>query len=453
MDTGLTNGVTYYYQVSAVNGAGEGPRSAEVSATPATPPSPPEDLAATPGDAWIRLSWEAPSSDGGSPIIGYRIYRGTASGAESFLIELGSLLAWTDTSAANGVTYFYQVRAFNAVGEGPSSLEVSAMPIGPTAPAQILSLTATAGTGRVTLAWERPPDGGSPIRNYYIYRGTTPGGESYYGAVGTVLAYSDTDVNDGVTYYYRVSAVNAVGEGPLSPEVSATPYVPNTPPEASFTVTPSSGDTSTMFTVDASSSFDVEDPTVALQVRWDWESDENPDTSWSNVKTAEHRYTTPGTYAIDLFVKDTGGLISSITVVIMVTAPPVVDTTKPMVTIATPANGSIVTSSTVTLSGSASDDVAVQTVELSTDETTWILATGTTSWSGTLTLAEGMNTIYVRATDTSGNVATTSIGITVQTTVQAPQGLDPMAIGLVAAAVVGVAAGATVLVLRKRRKA
>jgi len=36
-DGGLTNGVTYYYAVAAVNGMGEGPRSAPVSATPKEP--------------------------------------------------------------------------------------------------------------------------------------------------------------------------------------------------------------------------------------------------------------------------------------------------------------------------------------------------------------------------------------------------------------------------------
>src|SRR5207302_9318939 len=35
VDSGLANGVTYYYEVSAVNSAGESPLSPEVSATPA----------------------------------------------------------------------------------------------------------------------------------------------------------------------------------------------------------------------------------------------------------------------------------------------------------------------------------------------------------------------------------------------------------------------------------
>ncbi|MFQ6012415.1 MAG: hypothetical protein ACE5LS_02050, partial [Thermoplasmata archaeon] len=53
-------------------------------------------------------------------------------------------------------------------------------------------------------------------------------------------------------------------------------------------------------------------------------------------------------------------------------------------------------------------------VELSTDGTSWVRATGTTSWSGTMTLAEGANTIYARATDTAGNTETATIAVTVE---------------------------------------
>ena len=46
-DLGLTNGITYYYQVSALTAAGEGPRSSQVAATPRTQPSAARNLVAT----------------------------------------------------------------------------------------------------------------------------------------------------------------------------------------------------------------------------------------------------------------------------------------------------------------------------------------------------------------------------------------------------------------------
>ena len=41
--------------------------------------------------------------------------------------------------------------------------------------------------------------------------------------MGNVTSYDDNALTNGTTYYYQVSAVNAIGEGPRSNEVSATP--------------------------------------------------------------------------------------------------------------------------------------------------------------------------------------------------------------------------------------
>src|SRR5205809_6414337 len=95
----MTNGVTYYYQVSAVSNVGEGPRSNEASATPTAPSGPPgapQGLVATAGDATVTLTWSAPSSNGGSPITNYRIYRGTASDGETLKATIGNVLTYTD---------------------------------------------------------------------------------------------------------------------------------------------------------------------------------------------------------------------------------------------------------------------------------------------------------------------------------------------------------------------
>ena len=247
IDLTVTNGVTYFYQVSATNAAGEGPRSNEASATPnppATVPDAPTALGATAGDGTIALVWSPPGSDGGSLITNYRIYRGTTSGGESLLTEIGNVLAYTDSGLANGVTYYYQVSAVNAVGEGPRSNEASATPTAPaTVPGAPRNLQATAGDGHVTLNWQAPAsDGGSPILLYSIYRGTSPGGESLLITVPVVTTYTDATVTNGVTYYYQVTATNAIGEGPRSNEVSATPSAPATPPGAPQGLSATPGD-------------------------------------------------------------------------------------------------------------------------------------------------------------------------------------------------------------------
>src|SRR5205807_2047982 len=264
-DSAVTNGVPYYYQVSAVNSPGEGAKSNEASATPNAPPPPPSppsaptNLVATAGNAQVGLTWQAPGSNGGSPITNYKLYRGLAPGSETLLTTVGAVTSYTDTAVTNGVTYYYQVSAVNSVGEGPRSNEASAPPCPPLPPhlpppASKL-LVATAGNAQVGLTWQAPgSNGGSPITNYKIYRGTASGGETLVATIGNQLSYSDGGLTNGVTYYYQVSAVNNAGEGPRSNEASATPTAPATPPDAPQGLGATAGDATVTLTWSAPSS-------------------------------------------------------------------------------------------------------------------------------------------------------------------------------------------------------
>jgi acid phosphatase type 7 len=97
----------------------------------------------------------------------------------------------------------------------------------PPAPAQAPaapSLRVSSSNRVVRLSWTAAADGGAPISGYNLYRGTTRGHErlrKHLGAMTT--AYRDRSVTNGRKYYYRLAAVNNVGEGALSREVSATP--------------------------------------------------------------------------------------------------------------------------------------------------------------------------------------------------------------------------------------
>jgi len=94
--------------------------------------------------------------------------------------------------------------------------------------------------------------------------------------------------------------------------------VVGTNPVASFSVLPTSGDTSTDFAFDASGSSDAEDLLAGLQVRWDWENDGTWDTLWTGSKTANHQFLVAGDYTVRLEVKDSSGLISSTTMTVVV---------------------------------------------------------------------------------------------------------------------------------------
>jgi parallel beta-helix repeat protein len=237
-DTNVMNDVTYYYKVSAKNTIGEGALSLEVSATPKktieqSVPSYPRNFKATSGDKYVHLTWDLPLFDGNTSITTYRIYRGTTSRGKILLIQLGNITKYNDTNVTNGITYYYEVSAKNAIGEGPRSNEIIATPnssagkLNQTIPSYPQNLRACAGNKFVNLSWKAPlNDGNSTILNYSIYKGLTSGNQKCCSIIGNILFFNDTNVTNDVTYYYRVSVTNAIGEGPLSSEVHAKPTKP-----------------------------------------------------------------------------------------------------------------------------------------------------------------------------------------------------------------------------------
>jgi len=101
----------------------------------------------------------------------------------------------------------------------------------PGAPSAPTGLTATPIGRSIQLTWGLPADGGSPIITYLIYRGTASGSANEpIGESSQSLSFTDAAVVPGTTYYYRVTAVNALGESPMSTEASAViPLSPPTP--------------------------------------------------------------------------------------------------------------------------------------------------------------------------------------------------------------------------------
>jgi hypothetical protein len=94
----------------------------------------------------------------------------------------------------------------------------------PAVPSVPQNLNAAAGNAQVSLSWSAPlSDGGSAITNYRVYRSVSSGAESLLATLSNVLTYVDTGVINGQTYYYKVTAVNSIGESALSNEASATP--------------------------------------------------------------------------------------------------------------------------------------------------------------------------------------------------------------------------------------
>jgi len=275
IDTGLTAGTTYYYKVNALNSYGASALSNEAAATPQ--PLPPgvvlptseqtgyswKYMLTTPPSNWYTTTFNDYAWNSGLAGFGSINFSGAVS-RTSWTITPGNI--WirrhfpiTGSVPANAQfrvfydegceIYLNGVQAASTTGYVTSYVSVPMNSAGQTAlqvgdnviavhctqtaggqyidvgiqapPAAPTSLSATAGSGQVALNWTA----GQGAASYNIYRAATAGGE---GATPiqtgvTATSYTDSGLTNGTTYYYKVTAVNPLGESGASNEAFATP--------------------------------------------------------------------------------------------------------------------------------------------------------------------------------------------------------------------------------------
>ena len=233
--TGLTNGDSYDFTVTATNSLGTSAAStaSNVVIPVVTAPLAPTGVVATPGSTSVALSWTAPAN-GGSAITGYNVYEGTTPGGESTTPVNGTLITGTTTTVTgltNATTYYFTVKAVNAVGPSPASSEVFAIPsVTTAAPGAPTGVNATAGFGSATVTWTAPASsGGSAISSYKVTAADSTtshnGGQTCTWATGP-LTCTLTGLTDGDSYTFTVTATNSVGTGAASTASNAvTPAI------------------------------------------------------------------------------------------------------------------------------------------------------------------------------------------------------------------------------------
>jgi len=236
--TGLTASTAYSYRVRATNSAGDSAYSNTASATTqaapapaptpapptATAPASPTNLAAAASSGSITLTW----SDNSDNETSFRLDRASDGVNFTQIATINAdVTSYADTSVTAGTTYTYRIKAINSVGGSVWSNLASATASGttPTPPpsgkpaSTGATLTATASTGRITLAWA---DKSNNESGFWIERSTD--GKSFSKltqTVADVTSFVDTSVVAGVTYTYRIRAFNSSGNSVWSNLASA----------------------------------------------------------------------------------------------------------------------------------------------------------------------------------------------------------------------------------------
>ena len=215
-DSTAVVGTTYYYRVTALSTYGaESAVSATVSAVrtaDTVAPAAPTGLGALGESGGIRLGWTAPAD---ADVAGYKVYRGpSADGPFTLLTTTTGAAAttWFDTTTGVAQVWHYKVAAVDASGnESAMSAGASAERLGADLPpAAPTGLTATGIYTAVALRWSANVE--SDVSGYNVYR--SAGGGAFARINGSLLglpSFDDTTAVVGVTYTYRVTAVDRGG--------------------------------------------------------------------------------------------------------------------------------------------------------------------------------------------------------------------------------------------------
>ena len=134
--TGLNNGISYTFRVSAINQVGAGPVSqvSSIVIPTADTPSQPLNLTVIRGSLQASLSWSAPLLSGSSNIIDYQIDYARVPDPYSDTLEWITFpdLVGTSTSVVvngilNGPTYYFRIIAKNSSGNGTPTVPVKSV--------------------------------------------------------------------------------------------------------------------------------------------------------------------------------------------------------------------------------------------------------------------------------------------------------------------------------------
>lgn len=243
-DSGLIAGTTYFYVVAAIDDSGNvGPDSNEASAVatgsggPGTPPLPPFNVVAVPGDGVVDLSW----SIGDLTAVSTTVLRGDESGGPYDEVTKGLTgTTFQDDTVLNGEPYFYVLRHVNANGDvSANSAEVTAIPQAGTnpVPSAPTGFTVSPKYQSAFCSWNANPEGDvSSYRINYSTGDTEPVDNGSITVPVGVLSTIVPNLLSARQYTFELRAIDTAG-GESNPTAGVVKVIlegpgPSTPPAA-----------------------------------------------------------------------------------------------------------------------------------------------------------------------------------------------------------------------------
>jgi hypothetical protein len=319
--TGLTNGTAYTFTVTAFNALGAGPQStSSPGVVPKRVPDTPINVLAIAGDESASVTWDAPASDGGSPILQYNV--STTPGGLGIAVD-GSTFTATVTGLTNFVGYTFIVTAVNLVGEGPPS-DPSNEVTPPNDPPEVTASPNTSGDEDALLTLQLASFTDSDVVDAHTASvdwgdgATSTAAVTESGGSGTISA-SHTYANDG-SYIATMTVTDSFGGVGVD---SFAITVVNVAPSVFAGGTRTTAGSSTVFPSVHFTDVGILD-THSAEIDWG-----DGATSTASVDASRHivggghTYTNPGQFIVTVTVTDDSGDSGSGVLTIDVTSAPV----------------------------------------------------------------------------------------------------------------------------------
>jgi hypothetical protein len=222
----LVDGTTYYARIQLLSEVGTGYESLSFPGTTFDIPSAPTITSVIAGNQMLTVAFDAPSSNGGSDISGYKYYISTNQGGPyNNPIDVSGSSPFIIRGLGVEQSYYVKLRAYSNVGYGIfSNTSNKATTLGRAS--EPIGVRVMGGNKRLTVSFEAPIlNGVSPIRGYK-YRLSPSGVNGTYSSLQIAdvsnFSFSITTLPDGkpllnnTPYWVQMLAVNDFDDGILS---------------------------------------------------------------------------------------------------------------------------------------------------------------------------------------------------------------------------------------------